>query len=184
MFFEMKAFLVVFIFGISLKVAQSKIDVHFNMNLLFAESADAVRSSYKPCCYPDALEGSVKPLSPPNSLAKLYLDARNRKFATQLVMPTATTKTIGLCDLHNTCLIYNILESKSQLHCSNFNLTNTSIDDLWPRCIPNNATSQGAVRIGSDEKQSSLLLQKWVFMYRGLKLQRLAADADCFPVAD
>ena len=37
---------------------------------------------------------------------------------------------------------------------------------------------------GTAEKQSSLLLQNWVFMHHDIKFQKLVTDANCFPVAD
>src|SRR6218665_1986011 len=132
MFFEMKAFLVVFVLGISLKVAQSEIDVDLNMNPFFAESADAVRSGYKPCCHPATLEGSAVVLVhqiKPNGSAKFHIDGINRKFAAQNVI--TGVKIIIRCDLHSTCFYYNIEEN--QKYCSKRKLTNASIDDFWLR---------------------------------------------------
>lgn len=178
----MKAFLLVFAFGISLKVAQSKINVDLNLDLLFAQSADTEKRSYKPCCHAKTLEGSISILQQNGSYSpmKFYFDHKNRRYAAEDLL--STIKIIVLCDSNSTCLVYSIIEN--QKICSKGKVSNITVDDFVIRCIPNNATSLGAVRIGSGEKQSSLLLQNWKFMHLGLWHQRLVTDVDCIPVAD
>lgn len=170
----MKAFLIVFAFGISLKASQLK-----------ASAVDAEKASYKPCCHSETLEGSATALYPPGYstiYSKFYLDYKNRMYADLGYVAHTTVKTILLCDLDDMCSVYTIIESDKS--CSKFQLHN-AIDQIWIRCIPSNATSEGTMRIGSDERQgNSLLLRNWMFTNYGTKYQRSVTDADCIPVVD